>query len=91
VLAAYTLGQALVALVIFLAWVAFIGVAIWLVNSLARNENFFPEDRTRKIVIVALLALFAVVFPLLGVPVLGVVWYLNRPQTSSAVPPDWRP
>ena len=90
-LAAYTLSHDLVVLVIFLAWVAFIGVAMWLVTSLFRNENFFREDTTRRIVIVALLALFAVVAPLLGVPVLLVVWYLNRPRTSSAVPPDWDP
>jgi hypothetical protein len=104
VLAAYTVGDAILTVVIFLAWLAFLGVAIWLLIRLFRNTNFISGNRALRITVKVLLVVFAVFLPLLGVPVLFVIWYSTRsrgakspdaheaeleaPPTSPAATPD---
>jgi hypothetical protein len=84
VLATYTLSDALWAIGVFLIWIGFIGVGIWLLIRLFRNKNFIPDDRVMRIFIKVVLAVFTVFVPLLGVPVLLVIWYVTR----SADKPD---
>jgi hypothetical protein len=75
--------DALLVLLVFVGWLAFIGVAIGLVIQLLRNRNFFPEDRGRRIGVTGLLAVLAVFAPLLGMPVLLVVWFVTRSREPA--------
>ena len=88
VLAAYTARDAILTVVIFFAWVAFLGVAIWLLIGLFRNKNFISGNRALRIVVKVLLVVFAVFVPLLGVPVLFVIWYSTRSRQAPAATPD---
>jgi hypothetical protein len=80
VLAADTRYQAVDIIVLLVVLVAFIGAWIWLLIMLVRNKNFFSEDRARRIVVKVLLVVFTVFVPLLGVPVLFVIWCWTRPR-----------
>jgi len=82
-LAANTSYQGVDFLVLLVVLVALIGVWIWLLIMLVRNKNFFSEDRARRIVVKALLVVFTVLVPLLGVPVLFVIWWRTRPRGTT--------
>ena len=86
VLAAYTLGDALWAIVVFLIWIAYIGVGIWLLIRLFRNTNFISQNRVLRIVVKVLLVVFTLFVPVLGLIVLFVIWYSTR--SSSAAKPE---
>lgn len=92
VVAAYTAGDAIWTLVVFVAWVASIVVAIWLLIRLFRNKNFLSENRALRIVVKVLLVVFFLFVPPLGVLVLFVIWYSTRspkaPAAGSAAKPD---
>jgi hypothetical protein len=70
-------------IVLLVVLVAFIGVWIWLLIMLVRNKNFFSQDRARRIVVKVLLVVFTVFVPLLGVPVLFVIWCWTRPPGAT--------
>jgi hypothetical protein len=78
VLAAYTFGQALWTIVIFLLWIGFIGVGLWLLVRLFRNTNFLIGHRASRIAVKVLLVVFTIFIPVLGVPVLFGIWYSTR-------------
>jgi len=77
-LAAYTIGQALFTLAVFLGWVVFLGVGIWLLVRLFRNKNFIAGNRGLRIAVKVLLVVLTLFVPLLGVVVLFVIWYSTR-------------
>jgi hypothetical protein len=83
VLAAYTPRDALWTIVVFFLWVGFIGAGIWLLIRLFRNTNFLTEHRALRIVVKVLLVVFTVFIPLLGLPVLFVLWYSTRSRGAE--------
>ena len=70
VLAAYTTGEVVRTLVIFFAWIAFIGVAIWLMAGAI-------GDRNLQWWVKVLLILLVIVFPPLAV-IGGFAFWLDR-------------
>jgi hypothetical protein len=94
--------SALWTLLVFVVWVAFLGVGIWLLIRLFRNTNFIADNRGLRIAVKVLLVVFTVFVPVLGVLVLFVIWFSTRsdgaevrdvgeaepeaPSSSSAAP-----
>jgi hypothetical protein len=83
VLAAYTLQDVLWTIVVFLLWIAYIGVGIWLLIRLFRNKNFISGHRGLRIVVKVLLVVLTLFVPVIGLVVLFVIWYSTR--STSAV------
>ena len=82
-LAAYTPRDAVWTTVVFVLWIGFIGVGIWLLIRLFRNTSFLREHRALRIVVKVLLVVFTVFIPLLGLPVLFVIWYSTRSRDAE--------
>jgi hypothetical protein len=78
--------SALWTLLVFVIWVAFLGVGIWLLIRLFRNTNFISENRGLRIAVKVLLVVFTLFVPVLGVLVLFVIWFTTR--SDSAELPD---
>jgi hypothetical protein len=83
VLAAYTLGDAVWTIVVFLLWIALIGVGVWLLIRLFQNTDFISGNRPLRIVVKVLLVVFTIFVPVLGLIVLFLIWYSTR-STSAA-------
>ena len=84
----YTTGDAIWTIVLFVLWMAFIGVGIWLLIRLFRNTNFLRNHRGLRIVVKVLLVVFTVFLPLLGLPLLLGVWFLTRSPSAEPLDAD---
>ncbi len=80
-LAAYTAGDALVTLLVFLGWIAFIVLAIWLLVGAIRDPNL-------QWWVKVLLILFIIIFPPLAL-IGGFAFWLDRRSRSSKYRTVW--
>lgn len=70
-LGAYSSGDVVWTMVVFLLWVGFLAIGLWLLVALIRNRNLPLWAKLA-------LGVFVVFIPWLGVIALFVVWFVTR-------------